>query len=90
MQKQENEDEFDWVLDFKPPFGAYPVELKETYPFNAEITQEHDYESLTTALQNTLKLMELNPESEFSVVLDNLPEHPLMKRIVLMSQAKTK
>jgi hypothetical protein len=27
------------------PFGAYPLELKETYPFNAEVTDEPDYES---------------------------------------------
>ncbi len=76
-----NEDEFDWVLDFKPPFGPYPIELKETHPFNAETTDEPDYESLTVALQNTLELMELNPDSEFALVLDGLSEHPLMKEI---------
>ena len=76
-----NEDEFDWVLGFKPPFGAYPLELGETYPFHAETTDTPDYESLTAALQNTLELMELNPDSEFTLVLDGLPEHPLMKEI---------
>ncbi len=77
----DNEDEFDWVLDFKPPFGPYPLELGETYPFNAEVTAQPDYEALTVALQNTLELMELNPSSEFTVVLDGLPEHPLMNEI---------
>ncbi len=77
----DNEYEFDWVLDFKPPFGAYPLELKETYPFNAEVTDEPDYESLTVALQNTLELIELNPDSEFRIVLDGLREHPLMSEI---------
>ncbi|MCZ7382013.1 MAG: tRNA guanosine(15) transglycosylase TgtA [Candidatus Methanoperedens sp.] len=81
MRRTGNEDEFDWVLDFKPPFGPYPIELKETHPFNAETTDEPDYESLTVALQNTLELMELNPDSEFTLVLDGLPEHPLMKEI---------
>jgi len=80
-EKQENEEEFDRVLDFKPPFGAYPLELKETYPFNAETTDEPDYESLTVALQNTLELMKLNPGSEFTIALDGLPEHPLVKEI---------
>jgi 7-cyano-7-deazaguanine tRNA-ribosyltransferase len=80
-KRLENEDEFDRVLDFKPPFGPYPLELKETYPFNAEVTDEPDYESLTVALQNTLELMELNPDSEFTIVLDGLPEHPLMKKL---------
>jgi len=32
-----HESEYDHVLHFKPPFGAYPMELKETYPFNAEV-----------------------------------------------------
>jgi 7-cyano-7-deazaguanine tRNA-ribosyltransferase len=76
-----NEDDFDWVLDFKPPFGPYPLELKETYPFNAEVIDAPDYESLTVALQNTLELMELNPDSEFTIVLDGLSEHPLMEKI---------
>ncbi len=81
MRRTGNEDEFDWVLDFKPPFGPYPIELKETHPFNAETTDEPDYESLTVALQNTLELMKLNPDSEFTLVLDGLPEHPLLKEI---------
>ncbi|MCZ7404829.1 MAG: tRNA guanosine(15) transglycosylase TgtA [Candidatus Methanoperedens sp.] len=81
MRRTGNEDDFDWVLDFKPPFGRYHIELQETHPFNAETTDEPDYESLTAALQNTLELMELNPDSEFTLVLDDLPEHPLMKEI---------
>ncbi len=75
----DNEDDFDHVLDFKPPFGAYPLELKETYPFNAEVTDEPDYESLTVALQNTLELMELNPEAEFTFAYET--EHTLMEKI---------
>jgi 7-cyano-7-deazaguanine tRNA-ribosyltransferase len=75
----ENEDEFDQIFDFKPPFGAYPLELKETYPFNAEVTDEPDYESLTVALKNTLALIENNPDAEFTIVFDGLPEHPLME-----------
>ncbi|MDO9098070.1 MAG: tRNA guanosine(15) transglycosylase TgtA [Candidatus Methanoperedens sp.] len=76
-----NENDYDHVLDFKPPFGPYPIELKENCPFNAEITDEPDYESLTVALQNTIELIGLNPESEFTIVFDDLPEHPLMKEI---------
>ncbi len=78
-RKLENEDEFDHVLDFKPPFGAYPHELSETHPFNAEVTDETDYESLTVALQNTLALMELNPCADFTFVYEK--EHPLMEKI---------
>ena len=78
-RKQENENYFDHVLDFKPPFGAYPTELKETYPFNAEVTDEPDYESLTVALQNTLALIELNPGADFTFACDK--EHYLIEKI---------
>jgi len=73
------EGDFDHVLEFIPPFGAYPVELRETYPFNAEVVDEPDHESLTVALQNTLELIELNPDAEFTFVYDK--DHPLLTRI---------
>lgn len=78
-RRLENEDEFDWILDFKPPFGAYPLELKETYPFNAEVTEDVDYESLDIALRNTLELIELNPAADFTFVYEK--EHPLMMQV---------
>jgi 7-cyano-7-deazaguanine tRNA-ribosyltransferase len=78
-EKCNNEDEFDHILDFKPPFGAYPIELKETYPLNAEVLKKQDHESLTVALQNTLTLLELNPEADFTFVFEEV--HPLMKNI---------
>lgn len=80
-RRLENENDFDWVFDFKPPFGPYPLELKETYPFNAEVTDEPDYESLTVALQNLIELMKLNPGCEFTTVLDCHYKHQLMKEI---------
>lgn len=80
----ENENDFDHVFDFKPPFGAYPVELKETYPFNAEVTDEPDHQALTVALQNTLTLMDMNPEAEFTFVYDG--EHPQMAKIALRAK----
>ncbi|VVB90942.1 tRNA-guanine(15) transglycosylase [uncultured archaeon] len=78
-KRVENEDDFDRVLEFKAPFGAYPMELKETYPFNAEVTEEPDHEALTVALQNTLELMEMNPGAEFTFLYNE--EHPLMAEI---------
>ena len=78
-KRQEKEDDFDHVLEFKPPFGAYPVELKETYPFNAEVTDEPDHESLNVALENTYALIEMNPGAEFTFVYEK--EHPLMTQI---------
>jgi len=85
-QRLENEDEFDWVFDFKPPFGPYPLELKETFPFNAEVIAEPDYESLTIALQNLIELMKLNNDCEFTLALDGLSGHQLMKEFQVAGQ----
>ncbi|MCL2142313.1 MAG: hypothetical protein FWH46_05510, partial [Methanimicrococcus sp.] len=57
---------FDSVLLFKPPFGAYPEELEENYPFNAEVQNIPSRESLKTAVENTIRLIRLNPKAKFT------------------------
>lgn len=58
---------FDAVLHFKPPFGPYPTELAETYPFNAEVPDKADPQSMERALSNTKRLIEANPGARFSL-----------------------
>ncbi len=72
------------MLHFKPPFGAYPLELKETYPLNAEVANVPDHESLTCALMNTKKLIGLNPGAEFTFVYRQSWDHPLIQEICQM------
>ena len=62
------DDDFDHVLYFKPPFGAFPSELEENYPFNAEIQNRTSALSLETALSNTVELILENPDAEFTFV----------------------
>ncbi|KAF5414483.1 MAG: tRNA-guanine(15) transglycosylase [Candidatus Methanogaster sp.] len=73
--------QFDCVLNLKAPFGAYPVELGETYPFNAEVPElsEPDYEAASVALGNTLRLIRQNPDARFTVVCEW--NHPLLAEI---------
>lgn len=78
-RKIRGEDRFDYVLNLKAPFGAYPVELGETYPFNAEVSEEPDYDAIKSALQNTLRLIKLNSDVCFAVVCEW--EHPLIADI---------
>ncbi|TGC09850.1 tRNA guanosine(15) transglycosylase TgtA [Methanolobus halotolerans] len=73
--------EYDNVLVFKPPFGAYPQELVEIYPLNAEVVRTPDYESLEQAYLNTIKLVELNPEAEFTFIMQERFEHPLVNKL---------
>ncbi|HPS88942.1 MAG TPA: tRNA guanosine(15) transglycosylase TgtA, partial [Methanosarcina vacuolata] len=75
------EKDYDQILTFKAPFGAFPTEMEEVYPFNAEVPKFPDYESLNTALSNTLKLMDLNPEAEFTFICEEEFTHPLIEEI---------
>jgi 7-cyano-7-deazaguanine tRNA-ribosyltransferase len=57
---------YDHVLNFKPPFGPYPVELSETYPFNAEVPEDADEAAVDQAVKITRKLIKANPEARFT------------------------
>jgi 7-cyano-7-deazaguanine tRNA-ribosyltransferase len=63
---------FDSVLHFKPPFGPYPTELAETYPLNAEVPAKSDQASMKSALLNTKKLMDANPQVRFCLRIKEL------------------
>ncbi len=70
-----NQSGYDHVLNFKPPFGPYPRELAETYPFNAEVPAEADEAAIDQAVKITRKLIETNPEARFTFRLKiNLEE----------------
>lgn len=75
------EGSYDRVLTFKAPFGAFPIEMEEVYPFNAEVPKFPDYEALSAALSNTLKLMDLNPQAEYTFVCEKEFKHPLIEEI---------
>lgn len=60
--------DFDHVLYFKPPFGAFPSELEENYPFNAEVQNRPSALSLKTAVEQTAELIRANPNAVFTFV----------------------
>jgi 7-cyano-7-deazaguanine tRNA-ribosyltransferase len=60
---------FDRVLYYKPPFGPYPAELAETYPFNAEVPEKADGEALGQAEKILRDLIRFNPEARFRLRL---------------------
>ena len=73
-----DDSKYDNILVFKPPFGAFPVELGEVYPFNAEVVSNPDNEAVERGLLNTIRLIELNPEAEFTFVIEERFKHPLI------------
>ena len=92
--KEEREEEvYNHIYLVKPPFGPYPVELKESYPVGqSEIPVEIDDVAKTVALQNVLKLLELNIEkAEFVFRYDSSWEgHPLLEEIGKYAEVRRK
>jgi 7-cyano-7-deazaguanine tRNA-ribosyltransferase len=74
---------FDHLFFVKPPFGPYPVGLEESYPVGqSEIPAAVDNEAKIVALQNVLKLLELNRKVKFVFLYDRGWEgHPLIEEI---------
>jgi 7-cyano-7-deazaguanine tRNA-ribosyltransferase len=65
---------YDHVLHFKPPFGPYPQELSETYPFNAEVPEIADDAAQKQAEKNTRELIKANQGATFRIKVKNLPD----------------
>jgi 7-cyano-7-deazaguanine tRNA-ribosyltransferase len=62
-------EDYDQVLCFKPPFGPYPPELAETYPLNAEVTEEPDPLAINKSVEIMRNLIASNPNANFDIRL---------------------
>ncbi|NLA37856.1 MAG: tRNA guanosine(15) transglycosylase TgtA, partial [Methanomicrobiales archaeon] len=58
---------FDTVLNFKPPFGPYPVELAETFPIGQSEIPDRDEDMIRSGCAGIRALMEANPGSRFAI-----------------------
>lgn len=76
-------EQFDHLFFVKPPFGPCPLGLEESYPVGqSEIPVAVDNKAKTVALQNVIKLMELNNKVNFVFLYDHGWEgHPLIEEI---------
>ncbi len=72
---------YDHVLNFKPPFGPYPAELSETYPFNAEVPEEADGAAMDQAVKIAKEVIKANPEARFTFRLKNRVLEELLRRV---------
>ncbi len=59
--------DYDTVLLFRPPFGPYPVELKETFPIGQCELPEWDEEMVVTGCKGIRALIDANPGSTVTV-----------------------
>lgn len=60
-------DEFETTLFFKPPFGPYPKELKETFPIGPCEIPDWDDTMVKKGCEGIRILMEKNPKSTFTI-----------------------
>jgi 7-cyano-7-deazaguanine tRNA-ribosyltransferase len=60
-------DEFNDTLFFKPPFGPYPLELKETFPIGPSEIPDWDDAMVRKGCHGIKMLMESHPDSQFVI-----------------------
>ncbi len=58
---------FDTILFFKPPFGPYPPELRETFPIGQSEIPEWDRDMVVQGCAGIRELMNAKPGSRFTV-----------------------
>jgi 7-cyano-7-deazaguanine tRNA-ribosyltransferase len=72
-------DQYDETWGVLPPFGPYPRELAETYPLTAEVPERTDRAAFEAAADGVARLVELHPETAFTLVHDDWPETALAR-----------
>jgi 7-cyano-7-deazaguanine tRNA-ribosyltransferase len=58
---------FDTILFFKPPFGPYPPELRETFPIGQSEIPPWDRDMVVAGCGGLRSLMKQHPESRFTI-----------------------
>jgi 7-cyano-7-deazaguanine tRNA-ribosyltransferase len=64
--------DYDTVFLFRPPFGPYPVELKETFPIGQCELPELDEQMVVTGCRGIRALIDANPGSAVTVRCDQV------------------
>ena len=70
-------DRYDETWGVRPPFGPYPRELGDTYPLTAEVPERTDRAACEAAADGVARLVELHPDTSFTLVHDDWPETAL-------------
>lgn len=67
-------DEYDESWNVVPPFGPFPRALSRSYPLTAEVPDRTDRAALEAAVEGIVRLVESNPDSEFTFGHRGWPE----------------
>ncbi len=60
-------DDYDTILFFKPPFGPYPPEIRETFPIGQSEIPDWDEEMVARGCEGIRRLVLANPGSRFTL-----------------------
>ncbi|GAA0227421.1 tRNA guanosine(15) transglycosylase TgtA [Haladaptatus pallidirubidus] len=65
---------YDESWNIVPPFGPFPRALSETYPLTVEVPDRMDTDAFESAARGVGRLVEENPETEFTLAHRGWPE----------------
>jgi len=63
-------DEYDAAWRVLPPFGPFPRELSDSYPFTAAVPDRPDREGQLAAADGVTALVEANPDTDFTLAIE--------------------
>ncbi|MFW6320340.1 MAG: tRNA guanosine(15) transglycosylase TgtA [Halohasta sp.] len=63
-------DEYDAAWRVLPPFGPFPRELADSYPFTAAVPERSDRAGQLAAADGVRTLVEANPDTEFTLAIE--------------------
>jgi 7-cyano-7-deazaguanine tRNA-ribosyltransferase len=64
-------DAYDHVWRVLPPFGPFPRELSDAYPFTAETPTRVDGAAQAMAARGVARLVDCNPDADFTLAHDD-------------------
>jgi 7-cyano-7-deazaguanine tRNA-ribosyltransferase len=64
-------DNYDDAWRVVPPFGPFPRELSDSYPFTATVPDRPDRAGQVAAADGVKTLVEANPDTAFTLAVDN-------------------
>src|SRR6056297_1821498 len=64
-------DTYDDAWRVVPPFGPFPRELSDSYPFTAAVPDRADRAGQLAAADGVRELVEINPDTDFTLAIDD-------------------
>ena len=77
LTEGERDEAFDESWHVTPPFGPYPRELTDAYPFTAEVPERLERQAYEAAADGVTRLAEANPDADLTLAQFEWPRSAL-------------